>query len=91
MRATIDSCSRQLPMKTTTHDQDFTDEQIEEITKKLEKLSLKDQITADFIAPLPPMEESIEIVQPEPEKKVEEKPKKEEPKDLDSWLDGLLG
>ena len=90
MRSTIYSCSRHLPLKVSPPEQKFTKEQIEEITKKLETLTLKDQLTTDFISPIPPMEESIQIVQPEPAKTAEDKPKKEEPKDLDSWLDGLL-
>ena len=94
MKSTIDACVRP-DMTSNDIKQIFSDQQIEEITNKLKKLSLKDQMDIDFIVPLPSLEEGISkpIQETKKEEKKQEKesqPKKEE-KDLDSWLDGLLG
>ena len=96
MESTLSACETPI-ISTKEPTQIFSDEQVEEITNKLKQLSLKDQMDIDFIVPLPPMEEGISI-QPQnvaiKEEKQTEKPaepKKEQSKDLDSWLDGLLG
>lgn len=95
MKATLDACTRQLPDPPSSYNETtYSKEQIEEMSKILSTLTIDEQINAEFLVPVESIETQIstDIVEtplkPEPKP---EPPKQEKPKDLNAWLDGLLG
>lgn len=93
-KATIDACSKQLPMPQKLPDISIPEEQILRISKIIATLSLEDQINHNFLVPLPPLASDLPKNQSKPEDgtktpcSTESEMKPEE--NLESWLDNLL-
>jgi hypothetical protein len=92
-RATIDACSRQLPILSTLPETSFSEEDVSSFADLLRLLPLDDQLSQDFLVEVPRLEKKIQEVSQQPQALppvLTTKPKPAEG-DLDAWLDDLLG
>ena len=90
-RSTIANCTRQLP--TSNEIPEANDDLIEDLSNLVRKLPLEDQLSYEFIVPLPSLESEVVYSESPPPVAPEVPETVDNPatSSLDAWLDGLLG
>ena len=94
-KSTVDACSRQQPAVSIVPKSSLPEDEVEKMNEILSKLSLEDQLSNEYIVPVPKLSaviktEPVKVEKKQDAPKPEEKPASQKP-DLDAWLNGLLG
>ena len=102
LNATIESCSKQLPMSNQVISSNFSIYEIKEIESVINEMSTEDQMSCDFLVPMKSLQDEINQsnktmkltnnnnINLEEDKKADDTKITEKEK-LEEWLDNLLG